>query len=469
MKPKGKFVMLFLSLAILAGAWLLAESMAAAERAGETAAVSAAAERIDLSVGGGAAVTALSWVWDGQTVNLVFSAESGVWENADDPACPIDQTRARALASAVGQVSASMAIPGATDLAQYGLAEPTLIVMAAAGDEIASYELGNMTITGECYLRISGESTVYLESGSLLPAFRVSIWDILETESVPSDIAAVTELEVSSAAQHYALRLGGDGIWRRDDGGEETPLETEKVRALYEELTELELSVCAAWDAENPSDYGLAQPQALAAVRYESGTGAAESFTLEFGDYAGTDVYVRLAGSRMVYLVPGAVLDAVMYPDWEALQPLSVMTLAKEEIAGLRIELDGKAYDIVRVSETREVELSGSKEPMQVTDVIYSNNGWGLDAEGMDAWLDALCAMMAEGDAARGGGRERLLSLEVTPKTAEEGQEPEPVTLELWSYDSRHDLWETAGRRLLVDRTEAEALVDRLTALLADA
>ena len=68
MKSRAKIFVLMLSVLMLAGAWALAEYMAGPFSSGETAAMADSA-LINLSVGTAQELCALSWSYDGQTVN----------------------------------------------------------------------------------------------------------------------------------------------------------------------------------------------------------------------------------------------------------------------------------------------------------------------------------------------------------------------------------------------------------------
>lgn len=463
MKPRARIFMLLLSLAVLAGAWLLAEGMAR----GPVAAVQASAETAvpeesaALAVGAAQDITAISWSYDGETVNLARDGD-GAWQNADDAACPISDPAVQALARALSAVQADMTITDVTEFSQYGLDEPEITIIAATAENIASYEIGNMSLTGGYYLRMNGESTVYLETGALAPAFRVHLGDVLALERVPSDIAAVTGLSVYTEAGDYALSCRTEGktwVLAGEDG--DTELEAEKVRSLYEPLVRIELTCCVSWAAADAAEYGLDAPRGKAIVHYVDTSGKKRTFMLEFGDYAGEEVYVRFAGSEMVYLAPAAVLDGLMYPAWETMLPLTVLSAPPEEVSSLKVTLGGHDYDIARLHETTEVPVG--EDMVEVTDIIYSASGWVLDTAQMDAWLDSLSALRADGMSPAGEGLDPILALTVTWEDAER----EPASLELRGYDSAHVLCVAGdGRRLLVQRAAADELTASLEKLL---
>lgn len=466
MKQRAKLAMCVVSAAVLAGAWLAAEYL---EREAEQAAAvmeSTEEENLSLAIGPREALTALSWSWDGQTVNLGRDAETGRWTDADDPACPLDAGAVEALARAASSTEASMAVEHVTELAQYGLAEPQLTVIAATAEEIVTYEVGNMSITGEYYVRRGGEDTVYLENGSLA-SFRVGMQDLLARETIPEDIAAVTGLSVRSDAGNYELSFRsekGEEGWYRTDDDAFAALDGERVQPLLDTLLSADLSRCVGWTEEDAAAHGLDRPQMTATVDYTDSAGGAASFTMRFGDYEGDGVYAAFAGSDRVYLTAALVPDTLMYPDWDRLTPATVLTLETTDIASIDLSVGGQEYEILRLEEQTERSVGEGDGTVAVTDVIYSDNGWVIDTPRMEKWLASLADLVAEEISPAGAGRETLLAVTLTWKDVESV----PAEVELRSYDSSHCLCTVGGdRRMLVSRPAAEAVIAAAEELMA--
>ncbi len=458
MKQRAKFTVFLILAAVFAGAWLVAETTLRHPETEPLDVLAETEETISLAVGRREDILALSWSRNGETANLRRNAE-GRWENADDPACPIDAASAEALARAVSMTAASLAVTDAKDLASYGLSPPALTVMAATADTVATYEVGNMAITGEYYVRREGSDTVYLENGSLA-AFRTGLSDLMAREHLPEDIAAVTGLSVRSDAGSYALSyrrdLGSEPGWYRTDGGTPVLLDGDRAELFVRTPLETELGPCVAWRREDAAMYGLDEPQLTATLRYTTTEGEADSFTLRFGDYDGGEVYVALGESDLVYAASAAVPDALLYPDWDRLTPATVLTLDMEAVASAIVELDGESFELLRLSEEGSFSGDGEDEPVMPTEVIWSENGWVLDTKRTEAWLSSLAELPAETASGTGEGRQRMLLVTLHWKDTESV----PAVVELRSYDSSHCLCILGGDRyMLVPRTAAEAVV----------
>lgn len=466
MRQRAKFAVFVVFAAVFAGAWLVAESMVRQPEAGEASAAAETAAPLDISPGTRGELTALSWSWEGQAVNLRRDEDSGLWENADDPACPIDAAAAEALARAAASATASLAVENVTDMTQYGLSPAGLTVVAATADRIVTYEVGNMSITGEYYIRLNGEDTVYLADGSLA-AFRTGLDPLLALETLPEDVSTVTGLTVESEADGYSIACreteDGQSGWYRTDGETPVRLEPERAQELCQTLFSASLDHCVSWRGEDAALYGVDEPQLTATLSYRNGEGRAGSFSLLFGDYEGSEIYVCLAGSDMIYITSAETADALMYPDWERLTPATVMKLDTEAVASAEVELGGKSYELLRLEEQSERPSLDGENQVTVTDVIYSCNGLVLDTKRVEGWLMSLADMPSETVSPPGEGRQTLLRLTLHWKDVESV----PAELELRSYDSSHCLCVLGGDRyMLVARGEAEELVNEAGLLL---
>ena len=199
------------------------------------------------------------------------------------------------------------------------------------------------------------------------------------------------------------------------------------------------------------TDYGFDEPQGSVALSYRSGSGEDGSFTLEYGSYDGSNIYVRMDDAQLVYRVSAAALDALMYPDWESMRPLSVISFDLEAVSSLTLGMDGEAYEILRLTEEER-------------DAVYSMDGWVLDAQRFESWLQSLSSLTAERAVASRTGRAELFSLTVSLAPTAEG---ESLSLSVWDYDSAHALCVSGDRGLLVPREKALSLSQKLTDILA--
>lgn len=470
MKRNRKVFAFVAALAVLIGAWLLAEDMAGRfERRDEPVETT---EPIRLFAGQASDIRGLAWSYAGETVELVWDEDRDVWAKAGDRDCPIDQAAVRPLVEAAANVKALMAISRVLDFAQYGLETPILTLTVTTGERAVTYELGNQTLIGEYYLRMDGENTVYTETGVLVPAFQVLLEDILYVESAPEDIAAVTSLAVDTDVACFELVwqeeasdtwYGGVYNWfLRTEDGEPSPLETAQAETLYGLVTGVEFVRCVGWHEEDLALYGLEEPQGTVVLTYRTEAGDTETFELTFGDYKDGCVYVKTGNSPSVYLAMGTALDRLMYPDWESMVPRSVCPVDMAEVTAVEVTVGGHTYDIQRHTEILE-SVDANGDIVAEETVYYVSNGWTLDASAAEQWFDSAAELSAVSVAPNAEGREKRLSI-VFYRDSEMWPE---VTMEIWSYDSRHSLCAVNGEeKYLIALEEGESLINEGERLL---
>jgi hypothetical protein len=422
---------------------------------------------VNLSAGLPEDITALSWAWEEQTVNL-SAADTG-WVDAQDESCPLDEDKIQPLLGAVSDLSAQVVERQVEDFAPYGLDKPTATVMAATADHIVTYQIGAKAGDGGYYLRLDDGQTVYWVSGSFVQTFQVGLTDLVSQALLPEDIDSITALTVQAAGDDYALVYDPDSddtyygdryTWFHQTEEETTPVDGAQAQSLCALVTDMEVLSLVTWQDEEGDSYGFSQPQAVVTVDYTTAQGQTEQLSLEFGSYGTDTVYVRQADSALVYAVPAWVLDGLLYPDWTAMTPLDVFPLDGAVITRAVVTLDGHTFDIARYQETVEPAQEG-EEP--TVDVIYSASGWVLDTAQTQAWLDAVAGLQAEGVASETQGREELLTVELYVS----GEETAAVSLSIFRYDSTRCLCAVGQERaFFLSRETAESLVTQAEALL---
>ncbi len=395
-----------------------------------------------LAVGTYDEIDAMEWTYGGVSVSLARD-EDGIWYCPDEPSCPIDQSKAAIMRSAASAVAAELYVEDAESLADYGLDEPQLELTVHAGDSERSYAVGDYSeLAGLYYMTVDGGSDVYLEDGELTGSFWYDLENLVQFESAPADIAQLTSLTVETDVQSYTLEYVAEPLtvsytdafhWFAVADGVYTALDTDAAETLCNKAAQISFTACETWDADAAAlaGCGLDEPQGSVTLSYETDDGENGSFALEFGSYAdGGEIYVRLAGSSMVYRVDGSVFDALMYASVSELAPENFLSLDGAEIKTLTLTADGLSHAV-------DTEL-----------------------EDVQDFLSDFSALYATGTPESEGRGEAFLTVEI----AFEGGET--LTAAFYSYDSTSCLCDANGSLRLVSRTGAEALAESAAALL---
>ena len=444
-----------------------------------------------------AAANALSWTYDGQTVNLART--DGVWTNADDLAFPVAQQIPEAMLAALESVTASRAFD-AGDPSEYGLDAPAYTVVIDA-DTVTTLTIGNASeISGEYYASI-GDGKVYLVSSDLLTPFAYGLTDILQTETVP-DMTALRGMQIATAAgaqdivylENSEYSYTSQYHWFLHENGAYSALGS-AADTLADSLKGLAWLSCVTHNAtdEDLKTYGLDAPNATVTLRYTQAaeaaaaddtaaadtaatdTSAADSaaadtrrrirrlkrqeatFVLEIGGFTDGGYYARIQGSKMVYLIDAVLAQSILNAGADTLQPDDVCLLDWNTVTSFDVTLDGATYAFTR--STQDVTDADGNVTQQD---IFLMNGVQVDSALVTAVFDAIYAMQTTGTTDQTPG-----SVEIAFTFRRNTETFPEITLTFYRLNSTACIAGLNGEtRLTVARADAVALVEAVNAIL---
>ena len=154
-------------------------------------------------------LSAITYTFNGQTVELVYDAEAQAWHLKDLPDQPLQAALTGNMASAVSAMKAKRQLEDAGDLSQYGLDAPSFTVTAAAGEETYTFLYGDQNqMTQDRYLMLEGSDAVYTVDETMYSAFQYAPEDLFEEEeeeeSASSEASEEEQETASSAADSTA-------------------------------------------------------------------------------------------------------------------------------------------------------------------------------------------------------------------------------------------------------------------------
>ncbi len=456
MKRGIRLLIFAAALIVLAGGWLLLRSMDlnGEKKTEDTSAVLSSVSEAD--------ITKISWTYNGET--LSFTRAGSAWAYDGDADFPASQTALDGMASQLKEVKASQAILISDNLADYGLAEPALLVEFQAAGNTYSYAFGNKNdVSGEYYALFNGDKTKVYALGSALPeAFKKELYDVLAFETIP-DLSRAVSLTVESEGRTRSLVYVADAKdlsysseykYFYYDEASCLPVSDKKFSDKVGVLSNLVLSECASYKAtdEDLARYGLDRPAVRAVAEYTDSDGVSASITFSFGAYKGDSCYMRMNDSRMVYLVKASAEDELALLSYGDVRPDEVCLMDWDTVTSLDIALDGKSYSIA-------LEKGEGGESR-----VFRMDGRELDAEAGQELLDAIRALKSTGEASSDLGRGEKLSITFRRNTEKFSQ----MTLTLSKYDSSSDLASFGGEtRLLVSSSGTDGLIELIRRLTA--
>lgn len=146
-------------------------------------------------------VRVMSYTCEGETIT--FELEGDTWYDAEDHSLKLRQYMLSAMAGEVAPLTAERKIENVTDLEQYGLTQPqTAVTVETTGGSYTWYIGDKNTVTGDYYVRLSDDDTVYTVSADVVSKFQRPVDELLEDEEPASEETggdAVSEPEGSEA------------------------------------------------------------------------------------------------------------------------------------------------------------------------------------------------------------------------------------------------------------------------------
>lgn len=478
MKRTQKLLCLLLALVLVSGAALAVILLSPeGEEAEEDPGVSVLSLDAD-------SVTQLGWTCGEE--RLSFLLEDDTWVYAGDSTFPLSTSRVESALTALCGLTASRAIEGAEDLAQYGLEEPACTVEVTAGDTTTQLLIGDeTTMGGERYLS-TGDGSVYLVDEGFLDHFQYGLYDLVVKETIPSmdDVVRFTvEAETQTldlcCLEDSGLAYSDEYVWfAAASDGSYTALDTDLALDLIEQITLLSWGDCVDYKAgdEALAEYGLAEPAATVTVRYletvevetdltdDDGSPIydtqenEETFVLEIGSYTGSSCYARLAGSEMVYLIDAAICDSLLYTTADSLLPQDILLMDWDTVDSIDVTVDGAAYTVVKsVQEVTDDDGSTSEETV-----------WTLDGEevALTSLLSSLNFLDSAGAAPTAEPQRSAQLSFLFHRNTETFPE---VELIFYQYDSTTCLVSLNGEiRLTAAREDVDGLAEDFLALLPE-
>jgi hypothetical protein len=237
----------------------------------------------------------------------VLKKTDGSWQIVQPVQSAADQAEVSGLTSNLATLEIQRVVDErATDLKQYGLAEPRVDVgFKAAGDKDFHHLLiGDKTATGgDLYARLQNRQKVFLVSAFLETTFNRSAFDLRDKTVLKFDRARVDSVALASLDKSVQLAKSGEEwsltrpIEARADFG--------TVEGLIGRLQTAQMKSLVTNESADLKTYGLDKPEVSATL----GSGS-ERATLQIGKKApdGT-LYARDASRPMVFTIEAGLLD----------------------------------------------------------------------------------------------------------------------------------------------------------------
>ncbi|MBR2528793.1 MAG: DUF4340 domain-containing protein [Blautia sp.] len=245
----------------------------------------------------------------------IFVKTDQIWTMQQDAFFPVDEAGVEKILSTLHPLRVSRVLPEPEDLASYGLDLPvnTVRIEQTDGSEV-KVQLGDKNEgTGDVYVKVDQDDTVYTVSPALLESLPADQMDIARSDSL-TDISEYEAQAIEIQTGEKMIRLLHDSSsWTVAEGFEEEgkAADEEAVKALLNELNSLYMGDFVEYYCTTPEKYGLDDP--LSSI-YVYSQEEMYSYGLLIGNPTADEnsVYVQLEGSMQVHTLTKTAVDEIL-------------------------------------------------------------------------------------------------------------------------------------------------------------
>ena len=477
MKRKNKLISLAALFLVILGVYFVISALTAEEAGEEVASESITLTSIDSDT-----LASMQWEYNGEAITLSYSDEQ--WSYNEDSDFPLDQSIAEAMASAVINVSATRKLEDIEDISEYGLKEPVSTIKVACDDgSETNFKIGNINnSTGEYYVQLNEEDTVYTVDSTLYTAFSYGLYDLIDMEELPL-ISDITSFKVVSQDKAYELvniedssdiSYTNDYYWFLKEANKELKaIDEYKAESLQGQITSLSWVECVAYNAEQKDleEYGLDNPEITVNITYiitetvdtgetdDDGNAITETkeeevnFKLLIGDSEDGYSYAMIDGSDMIYTILESVSDELKNGSYDTLCPDDVILMDWDTVDSMDITIDGTNHTL-GIERTEETDDEGNTEEV----ITYYIDGEEADQDLAETFLDSITGLTADGQA-EGGELQSSGDVMITFYRNTDNYKEMPFILS--KYDSSFYLVSfNEEARLLVNKNDVASLIN---------
>ena len=237
----------------------------------------------------------------GQRTTLKKSGSD--WQIVEPTTAPADGAEISGITSNLARMEQERLVEeNATNLADFGLAEPRIEVAFKAGGEEQRLLIGSKTPTGsDLYAKTSASPRVFLVASYLESTFNRTTFDLREKAALKFDRDGADAMEIVTADRTLSFAKK-NGEWQivQPPG---TRADAAAIEGLLAKLNSLQMKSVVS--ADEKKDFGLEKPAATVRI----GAGSAQTTLLVGGPADEGTVYARDASRPTVFTLETSLLE----------------------------------------------------------------------------------------------------------------------------------------------------------------
>jgi len=237
---------------------------------------------------------------------------NGAWQITEPLPTAADEAEVSGIVTNLTTVDATRTVdenPG--DLAQFGLADPRIVIgfKTADGKQSKQLLIGEKTATlGDLYAKLPHEKKVFLISNSYESTFNRSTFDLRQKTVLAFERDKVDHVEVKAGASTTALARQASE-WNLT-APIQAPADYGTVEGLVGRLQSAQMKAITATEAKDLKPYGLDKPDVSITV----GMGSSRATLLLGGKADAGAVYAKDDSRPMIFTVESSLADDLKKP-----------------------------------------------------------------------------------------------------------------------------------------------------------
>lgn len=264
-------------------------------------------------------IEVLQWNFGEEKLSFTFDGEG--WYYTADKDFPLDESLLENMVKQMKEIVSYNTIQNPRDPASYGLDKPICTIQVTADGTTSKVMIGDRSVAGSIYYLSTGDEKVHMVDGALFNAFSYGLYDLIAGEELPDlrdiwgvKISGYSELDLSCVWDEQGIR------WYANAEGEKLPLDFGKTEEFIANLQKVNLDECICYNAEGAllEQYGFNEKAEKVTVNYAQDD-PEKTVTLELGYALEEGTYIRLEGSKMIYMIDSRVTNVLRTTEYTSL------------------------------------------------------------------------------------------------------------------------------------------------------
>ncbi len=230
---------------------------------------------------------------------VALSRDHGVWQLDAPYTYPADSATVATVLDSLGNIKGAQNVGPATNLAAFGLDNPSTVTLALADGKVFAFNFGSDSPTGgNSYLRLGTAGNVEMADSAIKASVLKSAFEMQDKTPVHFPSSQVNRIEVTSKGKSLTISQTNNA-WPKD--------QQDNVQSLLDGLSDGQMSAMIDPTGAQAAAHGLNQPTTSLTLVWDGG-----SAQLDIGaKQDANDDYARNSSSPAVFTLASYLVDDI--------------------------------------------------------------------------------------------------------------------------------------------------------------